>query len=359
MGGVARWSAGAMLPPVEWPPFDPPIWLRNPHVQTLVASRKPRRWNYGWDSWETITFDLGPDGKLTAEASWQPGRRSNSPLLFLLHGLEGSARSHYLVGMSRKAFRAGFHTVRVNTRNCGGTEHLTPTLYCAGLSQDVMAIIRHCRELLGIERIYAAAVSLGANILLKFLGEQGERGPEYLCGAAVVSPPIDLGAGVRRMEERQNWIYERYFVGKLIERMRRKTALFPGLGNMRRIERIRSIHEFDDVVTAPHFGFGDADNYYRIASAKPLLKDIRVPTLIIQAQDDPLIPFGSFLDSGIDENPHICLLATTHGGHTGFLDSKPALPGDMDGYWGESRAVQFITALASSRGEIHPPGSGF
>jgi len=331
---------------LRFPPFEPPPWLRNCHVQTLVASRRPRRMNYGWKTSEPMFIDLGADGKLLAEASWQPGRRADAPILFLLHGLEGSARSKYLVGMSRKAFACGFHTVRVNTRNCGGTEHLTPTLYCAALSQDVSAIVRHLGDRLGFERIYAGAVSLGANILLKFLGEQGERGADQIRGAAVMSPPLDLAAGVRKMEEPQNWVYRRYFVRKLIERMRRKTRLFPHLGDMERIARIRTIHEFDDVVTAPHFGFRGADDYYRLASAGPMARNIRVPTLILQAQDDPLVPCASFRSFAIDRNPCVRLEITRHGGHTGFMGMRPASPRDLDEYWGESRIVQFLRNLA-------------
>ncbi len=339
-------KATGELPILNFPPFLPPPWLRNPHVQTLIAARKPRRWNYGWKLSEPIAFDLGRDGTVLGEASWQAGRAANAPLLFLMHGLEGSAQSHYLIGMSKKAWSAGFHTVRINTRNCGGTEYLTPTLYCAGLSQDVLAIVRHFRHNLGISRIYAAGVSLGANILLKFLGEQGDRGQESLQGAAVLSPPIDLAAGVKKMGEPQNWIYQRHFVSALIERMRRKIALFPDMGDMRRIERIRTIYEFDDIVTAPHFSFGSADDYYRLASSGPLLKHIRVPTLIVQAKDDPLIPFEPFLMNGIEKNPFIKLLTPEYGGHTGFLGRKLAGPGDLDAYWGECRVVQFLTALA-------------
>ncbi len=339
-------SGRSILPRLNFPPFEPPPWLRNGHVQTLVASRKPRRMNYGWNSSEPMLIDLGADGQLLAEASWQPGRRTDTPLLFLMHGLEGSARSKYLLGMSKKAFARGFHTVRINTRNCGGSEHLTPTLYCAGLSQDVLAIVRHLRERLGCKRIFAGAVSLGANILLKFLGEQGECAVGHIQGVAVMSPPLDLAAGVQKMEEPQNWIYRRYFVRKLIAHMRRKTRLFPDLGDMERIARVRTIHEFDDVVTAPHFGFGSADNYYRLASAGPLVRNIRVPTLIVQAQDDPLIPFASFSKFAVQQNPCIRLETTRHGGHTGFMGVRPAGPGDLDEYWGECRLVQFLGSLA-------------
>jgi predicted alpha/beta-fold hydrolase len=283
---------------------------------------------------------------VTGEASWQAGKRETRPVAIFLHGLEGSARSHYLVGMSRKAFARGFHVVRLNMRNCGGTEHLTPTLYCAGLSQDVLAVVRWLHGL-GLRRVYAAAVSLGANILLKFLGEQGDRGGEYLRAAAVMSPPIDLGLGAHKIGLPQNWIYEHYFVRNLIRRMRRKLALYPSLGDMAQIERVRTIVEFDDLVTARHFGFGTAENYYRLASSGPLLGSIRVPTLIVQAQDDPMIPFEPFLTSGIERNPNLLLLATRYGGHTGFLQRRPPGSPDPDAYWGECRIVQFLTAAAS------------
>lgn len=319
--------------------------MRNAHFQTLVTARKPRRWNYGWQSWEPIEIDLGPDGKVLAEASWQPGRLSDSPAVFLLHGLEGSARSHYMVGISRKAFAAGFHAVRVNTRNCGGTEHLTPTLYCAGLSQDVLAVARTLQDRYGLDEIYGAGISLGANILLKFLGEQGQAAASYVRAAAVISPPIDLAAGARRIEEPWNRIYQRYFVRKLVERMQRKTELFPGIADMRMVSRVRTIREFDDLVTAPHFGYGNADNYYRQASSGPLLGNVSIPTLIIQAVDDPLIPFAPFRQSSIEKNRWLRLLAPPCGGHTGFLNRRPACPADRDSYWAECRVVQFFAAL--------------
>lgn len=331
---------------ISFPPFHPPRWMRNAHFQTIIASRKPRRWRYGWRAWETFEIDLGKDGKLLAEVSWQPGMRERSPALFLMHGLEGSAQSHYLIGISKKAFAAGFHTIRVNMRNCGGTEHLTPTLYCAGLSQDAESIIRHLRQQCGVREIYAAGVSLGANILLKYLGEQGAVASSEIQGVAVLSPPIDLLRSAIKMLEPQNFVYQRYFVKRLKERIRRKLAFFPDIADIRSAERVRTIYEFDDVITAPHFGWGNAENYYRLASSWPLLKNVQVPTLIIQAKDDPMIPFDTFMTSGIQDNPWIRLVATDHGGHVGFLGWKPAGAADADAYWGECRVVHFLSSLA-------------
>ena len=338
--------------PIDFPPFHPPRWLHNGHLQTVVASRKPRLLQFGWREWEPIQFDLEKDGKLSGEASWQPGEKQESPVLILFHGLEGSAQSHYLVGMSKKAYQSRFHTIRINTRNCGGTEHLTPSLYCAGLSQDIRAVTCQLRQRFGFDDIYAAGVSLGANILLKFVGETGDEARQPLQGVAVLSPPIDLLACALKMLEPQNWIYQRYFVRRLKERMRRKIVYFPEIADMRRVEQVRTIYEFDDVVTAPHFGFGTAKNYYRLASSAPLLEKIRTPTLIIQSQDDPMIPFGVFHQAGIENNPHIRLLPTDRGGHSGFLAARPATEQDQDCYWAESRVVQFLSWLAGRRGSL-------
>lgn len=329
-----------------FPAFRPPWWLCNRHIQTIVAARKPRRFSYGWTFWEELEIDLGAEGKLRAEASWQPGPRHRQPALILLHGLEGSARSHYLIGMSKKAYLRGFHCIRVNLRNCGGTEHLTPTLYCAALSQDILATILQLRGTQGVGEVFAAAVSLGANILLKFLGEQGEHGAGYLAAVAVVSVPADLALGARRLLKPENWLYQRHFVRGLIQRMHRKLDYFPDIADRRILPRIRSVYEFDDIITAPHFGFASADDYYRRASCGPLLSQIRVPTLLIQARDDPMIPFEPFSTLGIEENPFLRLVATARGGHAGFLSRRPALEGDMDGYWAEGRVLQFLSAHA-------------
>lgn len=251
-----------------------------------------------------------------------------------------------MVGISRKAFARGFHTMRMNLRNCGGTEQLTSTLYCAALSEDVPPIVRHLRDACGVGEVYAAGVSLGANILLKFLGEQGEHGRDDLGGLAVISPPPDLALGARRLLKPSNWIYQRHFVRSLIERVRRKATHDPGIADLQRVGRIRTVYEFDDLVTAPHFGFATAEDYYSKASCGPLLCRIRVPTLIVQAKDDPLIPFESFRFVGIESNPFLQLLATEQGGHAGFLAARPVVPDDLDEYWAEARVVQFLSALA-------------
>jgi uncharacterized protein len=330
---------------LEFPPFLPPRWMKNAHFQTILASRKPRNWEYGWTSFESIRVGLGEEGSIVAEASWQPGPREGAPALVLLHGLEGSARSHHLLGISKKAYEAGFHAVRLNMRNCGGTEHLTPTLYCGALSNDVLLTIQHLRQEYGIDRFYAAGISLGGNMLLKLAGELADEGPGVLSGVAVISTPIDLAMGAKMIGARKNWIYERYFLRQLVSRLERKAVLYPAIADLHRARRVRSIWEFDDLVTGPHFGFGNAENYYRMASSGPLLGKVRIPSLLIQSMDDPLIPFESYRIPEIARNPFLRLLATTHGGHAGFLAARPA-GNDRDPYWAEWRVVQFLGHLS-------------
>jgi uncharacterized protein len=342
---VSLWSKiYIVISDLDFPPFVPPRWMKNAHLQTILASRKPRNWEYGWTSFEPLRIELGKEGSIVAEVSWQPGSREGAPALVLLHGLEGSARSQHLLGISRKAYVAGFHAIRLNMRNCGGTEHLTPTLYCAALSNDVLMTIKHLQENYGIGSFYCAGISLGGNILLKLAGELGEEGPGVLKGVAVISTPIDLAMGAKKIGERKNWIYERYFVRQLVQRLERKAVLFPKIADLRRARKVRSVWEFDDMVTGPHFGFGSAENYYRRASAAPLLGKIRIPALMIQSMDDPLIPFESYRNPEIARNPFLGLLATAHGGHAGFLGARPA-GSDRDAYWAEGRVVQFISHL--------------
>jgi predicted alpha/beta-fold hydrolase len=314
-------------------------------MQTVIASQKPRRWDYGWKTWEPLTVDLGKHGKILAEVSWQPGPKDDAPALVLLHGLEGSARSPHLLGISKKAYEAGFHAIRLNMRNCGGTEHLTPTLYCAALSEDVLVTIQYLQSEFGIYRCYGTGISLGGNVLLKFAGELGEEAARWMSGLAVVSSPIDLALGAQTIGSRKNWLYERYFVSQLVSRLERKAVLYPDIADLRRARRARSIWEFDDLVTGPHFGYGSAENYYRQASSGPLLGRIRIPTLLIQAMDDPLIPFESYRNPEIRQNPFLRLLATREGGHAGFLAARPSGT-DRDPHWAECRVIQFITHLA-------------
>jgi predicted alpha/beta-fold hydrolase len=203
-------------------------------------------------------------------------------------------------------------------RSCGGTEGLTRTLYHSGLTSDTRHLLDRFRAE-GRGPCFIAGFSLGGNLVLKLAGELGEAGRELLAGAVAVSTPIDLHACVRRLDSHENRLYARNFVNSLKARYLRRHRAAPELFPLRGLNRVRSIYEFDDEITARAFPFGTAENYYRTQSALRFLPRIRVPTLMIQAQDDPMIPFELFERPELRDNPCIRLVATRHGGHVGYL----------------------------------------
>jgi hypothetical protein len=256
--------------------------------------------------------------------------------VLLVHGLEGSSRSGYMISMALHLARAGYVAHRMNLRSCGGTEHLTPTLYHSGLTADARAVLEQLRAA-GRGPLALVGYSLGGNVVLKLAGELGERGGDLLRCVCAVSTPLDLHECVRAIGRRENWIYEQRFVGRLKQRYARHSGhAAPGL------ERVRTIYEFDDLCTAREFGFGDAATYYRTQSALRFLARIRVPTLLVQAQDDPLIPFHLFTRAEVRGNPAIELVAPRHGGHLGFIARRGAR------FWADETLTDWIGARMRS-----------
>ena len=286
---------------------------------------------------EERLFDVAPDTRVLARCRWQPERQAH-PTLVMWHGMEGSTESAYMISTAAKAFRAGLNVVRVNFRNCGGTEHLTPTLYHAGLTDDARVIVD---ELIGtdhLSRIFVAGFSLGGNMVLKLAGEYGHNPPPEVLGICAVSPSIDLRASTSQMAQRRNWIYQQDFLRRLKNRIKRKEKLFPELYDSSALSLIHSVEQFDDQFVAPAFGFADARDYYAKASSLPLIGSIRIPTLIIHAEDDPFIPFAPLRDPSIAANPYVLLIATERGGHVAFLSADPV---GEDRFWAENRLVEF------------------
>ena len=325
-------------------PFLPPRLLRNAHAMTMFAALYARQ--FALPPAERREFKTTPDTTIVAYCHWQAERRKHRTAI-LIHGLEGDAERHYMLGTTEKALRAGFNVVRMNVRNCGGTEHLTPTLYHSGWTADLRALLL---ELIGHDQlpaIFLIGFSMGANQSLKLAGELGEAAPPQLKGIAAISPPIDLELCSIAIRETRNIIYDRRFLKSLKLRMQRKSQLFPGVCDLEKLARARKLWDFDEVVTAPHFGFRDARDYYRQASSLPYLSRIRVPTLIIQAQDDPFIPFTPFAE--LPKLEHVAVLAPPHGGHVGFW--QPRRNGG-DNYWAEQVAVDYCAAAPWVR--THP-----
>jgi predicted alpha/beta-fold hydrolase len=240
--------------------FEPHPLLRNPHAQTLVSSFLPRRFPRLPRS-VPRHFEVEPGTLIRGECHWQAVPRDR-PTLVLLHGLEGSCESGYMLGLSERAFVAGWNAVRLNQRNCGGTESLTPTLYNSGLSGDYRAVLAELIERDSLPEIFFAGYSMGGNLVLKMAGELASAAPHQLRAVAGVCPCIDLGVCADAVGLPGNYIYQEHFVRSLKKRMRRKAKLFPGIFDLGPMARIRTLREFDGVITAKYCGFRDATDYY-------------------------------------------------------------------------------------------------
>jgi predicted alpha/beta-fold hydrolase len=243
-------------------------------------------------------------------------------------------------GLSDKAFVAGFNAVRLNQRNCGGTEHLTDGLYHSGLTGDPLAVMRELIEVDGLARFAIVGYSLGGNLALKLAGDLGANAPRELCAVCAVSPTMDLAVCVDALEEKQNAIYQWHFVRNLKRRMHRKAKAWPGRWSLAALRNVRTIREFDAAYTAPFHGFRDAADYYHRASAMRVIDRISVPTLVLTAADDPFVPPGPFREPAVVGNRHLTVTITPHGGHCGFVEE--ARDG-YDGYWAEREIVHFLT----------------
>ncbi len=314
-----------------------PRW-KGGHWMTLYAWGKPRHFP-SLPAAQPRLFDVAPRTRVLAYCHWQP-RPWEHPTLMALHGLESSSDAHYVRGLADKCFAAGFNIVRLNQRNCGGTEHLSDSLYHSGLTNDPLAVMRELVEVDGLPAFAIAGYSLGGNLALKLAGDFGATPPKELRAVCAVSPTMDLAVCVDALEEKQNRIYQWHFVKNLKKRMRRKADAWPGHFSLDALPRIDSIREFDDAYTAPFHGFKDAGDYYQRASAMRVIDKISIPTLIITAADDPFVPAAPFRDPAVTGNKHITVRVTPHGGHCGFVEERR---GTYDGYWAEREIVRFLT----------------
>jgi uncharacterized protein len=285
---------------------------------------------------EEQLFEVEEDIQVLCHCHWQP-EPEHCETVIIVHGLEGSSLSQYVIGTGNKAWGAGMNVVRMNMRNCGGTEKLTPTLYHSGLSGDVGAVMRALVEQKKLNRVGLVGYSMGGNLVLKLAGDWGTSAPPELAAVAAVSPAADLGPSADAMHEPANWIYEWKFLFSLMRRLRYKVSLFPELYRMP-ARWPRTIREWDHVVTARYCGFTGADDYYYRAGAARVVDKIAVPTLIIHAQDDPFIRLLPETRTRILANPNITLLETEHGGHCAFLSQSNG----YDGRWAERQMIHFF-----------------
>jgi hypothetical protein len=302
---------------------------------TLAGSFWPRRARR-LPAGEERQFEVEPGTRLLAKCHWQASRRDCATLV-LVHGLEGSSESGYMRGLAEQAFAAGLNVLRVNQRTCGGSEELTPTLYCSALSDDYRAILLELIERDRLPAVFFCGYSMGGNLVLRMAGRLGAEAPPELRGVCGVCPTIELADCVEAIERPENALYQRHFVNGLKARLRRKARLLPEKYKLDGLARMRTVREFDDAVTAPHFGYGGAEDYYHQASAARVIAQIAVPTLIITAQDDPVVPYAIFGGAEVRGNQHISLLAPAWGGHCAFI----ARSSGWERFWAEARVVEF------------------
>jgi uncharacterized protein len=319
--------------------FEPHAWLTNGHLQTVVGNFLPRPAFHVPTVAETVEVDPADGSRVLCHCHWQP--EPDRPLRLtavLVHGLEGSSDSRYIQGIAARAFAAGMNVVRMNMRNCGGTDELTPTLYHSGRSADVGAVVRHFTESFGLHRFALVGYSMGGNLVLKLAGEWGARPP--LVAVATVCPAIDLAAGSDALHEPANRLYERHFLRGLMRRIRHKAELFPGIYQISDIGPVRSVREFDQKIVARYCNFRDADDYYYRAASARVVDQIAVPTLILCAQDDPFIRLFPETRMRLLANPHIDFIEVGHGGHCAFISRRT-----RDGiHWAEATVVHYLQA---------------
>ena len=318
-------------------PFVPLV--RNPHLATILA----HFWRAGLDESrypvERRLVGTEADVEVLVETQRPAGDAQGE--IVLVHGLEGSSQAGYMKVMARMALEAGYAAHRLNLRSCGGTEVHSKTAYHSGMTADLLAVLRQLAAE-GRGPLYAVGFSLGGNVALKLAGELGEGARGLLAGVAAVSTPIDLEESTRRLERWDDRMYERRFLGRLKRRIRELNRLRPERFPIDGLDRVRGLREFDDRFTARYFGFRDAADYYYTQSSCRFLEQIRVPTLLVQAKDDPVIPFRIFERPDVLRNPCIKLLAVEHGGHLGFVARRG------ERFWAEAAVMEWI------RGS-HPP----
>lgn len=325
--------------------YRAPLWLPNRHAQTIVPSLFARRpaITFRRERWDTpdgdfIDLDWVVHDSTTASVLASPPQApaGDAPLFVLFHGLEGGSTSHYAATLMAAAREYGWHGVVPHFRSCSGTLNLLPRFYHLADSNEVDWILRRLRA---THRgpIVAAGVSLGGNVLLRWLGERREDASPVISAAAAISTPIDVHAGGRALSQGFGMVYTRSFLKTLKQKAEQKLVQFPGLFDRDAMLASRTMYDFDNVVTAPLHGFRDTDDYWSSATTRPLLSGIAVPTLVLNARNDPFLP-AEALPARHEVSASVELDQPRHGGHAGFMTGP--FPGRID--WLSRRVLGYL-----------------
>ncbi len=313
--------------------YRPPWWYRGRHLQTL---------------WGPLFRPLGrpalrrerletPDGDFL-DLDWLAGAPEGGPLLLILHGLEGSSRSHYVTGLLREARRLGWRAVALNFRSCSGEINRVPRLYHSGETRDLEWVVARLLDREPALRLGLVGVSLGGNVILKWLGQQGKDAPEPVMAAAAISTPFDLAACARTLDRGlRRSLYTASFLRTMKAKARRKAYLYDGRLDLAAVMRARTFAEYDRLFTAPLNGFADEHDYWARSSSGRYLAGIHRPTLLINAANDPFVPPESLPTSAVATSRWLEAAFISEGGHAGFLEGPLGLSS-----WAERRTLAFL-----------------
>nr|WP_252263715.1 alpha/beta fold hydrolase [Paracidobacterium acidisoli] len=322
--------------------------MSNAHLQTLAGNFLPRRLTLPEPSPLLVEVEgpvagYGPT-QVLCHCHWQPEEvRRERLTLILVHGLEGSSNSQYVVGNTARALAAGLNVVRMNMRSCGGTDHLSPTIYHSGRSGDVQRILETIIREHQLQRIALIGYSMGGNLVLRLAGQLGSSAPPQLRAVIGVSPLMDLALSSAALHEPRNRVYEWHFLRSMVARVRRRMQMYPRIYGAAEVEKIHSLRDFDEYIVAPYGGFAGADDYYYSVASSQFAASLHVPTLILHSIDDPFIRMLPSTRDALLANPRVTFLETQHGGHCAFL----AAASGYDGYWAEHTLLRFLLGLAS------------
>jgi len=325
------------MPILPVPDYLPPLPLRRSHLSTLYPTLLRTAPVLPPARRERVET---PDGDFLLVDRHSSRVGLSRSLVVISHGLEGDSRRKYVTGMARMATGLGMDAACWNQRGCGGEPNRLPRSYHSGETGDLHTVVAHCLKDGGYDRVALIGFSLGGNQILKYLGEDPAKVDERVEGAAVFSVPADLGPSERVLALPSRRIYVEYFMRGLRAKVREKAARFPDLVPADLLEGVRTLRDFDDRYTAPFHGYRDAADYYARASSLPLLDDVRVPTLLVNAQNDPFLTPSCYPRDAALANPHLFLETPRFGGHVGF-----AALGPENVYWSERRAAAFLTEL--------------
>jgi predicted alpha/beta-fold hydrolase len=319
--------------------FRPRRFVRGGHIQTIASFLLPRRFSLAKS--EERLIEVEPGIPVLCHCHWQTDRRAALTVI-IVHGLEGSSESKYMLGIAEKGLAAGMNVVRMNQRTCGGTDALAPTFYHSGRSADVAVVAKNLVKTDGLSRFALCGFSMGGNLVLKTAGEWGSAGPAEFAAVAAVCPAMDLAASADALHEPANRLYEQYFLRQLSARMRRKAECFPGRYDLSRLHGLKSLRDFDDKITAFYCGFDGASDYYARSAAANVVDKIAVPAYILYAANDPFIRVLPETRRKVVGNAHITFMEAADGGHCSFVGERDG----YDGYFAERAVVEFFRTVA-------------